>query len=116
MNEYMLIYNGGDPDWADNTSPEEMNSAMARWTDWMDSLQQQDRLVTGGSPLHYSGKRLTRDGLVTDIPAAEFKELVSGYSIVKAESIDEAIELAKDCPIFEHGDIKVEVREILQIG
>ncbi|EGU60710.1 YCII-related protein, partial [Vibrio nigripulchritudo ATCC 27043] len=56
------------------------------------------------------------DGVVTDIAAIEFKELVSGYSIVKAESYDEAVEITKTCPIFNHPGCSVEVREIMQMG
>ena len=102
MNEYMLIYQGGDPDWAKNTTPAEMAAAMEGWGAWMGDLQARDKLVSGGSPLHYSGKKISADKVVTDIAASELKELVSGYSIVKAADIDEAVELAKSCPIFHY--------------
>ena len=49
---------------------------------------------------------------MTDIAASEFKELVSGYSIVLAKDIDEAVAIAKDCPIFNYPEIVVEVREV----
>ncbi|MCC2616531.1 YciI family protein [Aestuariibacter halophilus] len=112
MNEYMLIYQGGDPDWAENTSPEEMGAIMGRWEAWMGKLAAADKLANGGAPLHYAGKRVTPDGVVTDIAASEFKELVSGYSVVKAGSLEEACELVKDCPIMEYPDVTVEVRQI----
>ena len=41
----------------------------------------------------------------------ELKESVGGYSIVKADSLDEATEMAKGCPALEFGGM-VEVREI----
>lgn len=109
----MLIYQGGDPEWHLNTPPEEMKASMEEWEKWMTSLSEQGKLVSGGSPLHYAGKRVTPKGVVTDIAASEFKELVSGYSIVSASSVDEAIELAKSCPIMHYPDIIVEVREVL---
>ena len=116
MNEYMLVYVGGDPEFHTKTSPEEMGEIMQRWTEWMGKLEAQGKLSTGGAPLHYGGKRIDKDRVVTDIAAAEFKELVSGYSIVKAESFDEAIALTQDCPIFDSPNIVVEVREIMQMG
>jgi hypothetical protein len=116
MNEYMLIYQGGDPDWAKNTTPAEMAAAMEGWGAWMGDLQAQDKLVTGGSPLHYSGKKISADKVVTDIAASELKELVSGYSIVKASNINEAVELAKSCPIFHYPNVTVQVREVQQMG
>lgn len=114
MKDYMLIYAGGDPDWAQNTPPEEMAASMERWGVWMAKLQQDNQLVSGGSPLHYGGKRI-KDGIVTDIAAAEFKELVSGYSVISANDMDEAIKIAKACPIFEYPDITVDVREVQQM-
>lgn len=113
MNNYMLLYKGGDPDWHTQTSMEEMQAAMADWEKWMTDLSEQGKLVSGGDPLHYAGKRVTPQGVVTDIAASELKELVSGYSIVKADSIEEAIELAKVCPIMDHAGIVVEVREVM---
>ena len=116
MNEYMLIYQGGNPEWAANSTPAEMAAAMEKGGAWMGELQQQDKLVTGGSPLHYSGKNISADKLVTDIAASELKELVSGYSIVKTATIDEAVEIAKQCPIFNFPGVTVQVREIQQMG
>lgn len=116
MNDYMLIYLGGDPDWMENTSQEEMAASMQRWEAWMGKLASEDKLVSGGSPLAYGGKRISPDAVVTDIAASEFKELVSGYSIIKASSYEEACELAKACPIMEYPDISIEVREVQCVG
>lgn len=116
MNEYMLIYKGGDPKWLENTSPEDMAAAMEKWTIWMEELQSRDRLVTGGAPLQYSGKNITNDGVVTDISTAEFKELVTGYSIVKAATIEEATQIAKACPIFNSPGTTLDIRPIQAMG
>jgi hypothetical protein len=114
MNEYMLIYKGGDPDFH-NHSPEDIAAVMEQWGEWFMKLDEQGNLANGGSPLHFAGKRISKDFMVTDIAAAELKELVSGYTIIKAKSLEEAVELSKDCPIF-HAPIDcVEVREIMQL-
>jgi len=49
---------------------------------------------------------------ITDGPYAESKEIVGGYLGIKANDLDEAIEIAKGCPIFDY-DGSTEVREIL---
>ncbi|NQZ88023.1 MAG: hypothetical protein HRU38_01595 [Saccharospirillaceae bacterium] len=113
MNDYMLIYKGGDPKWMENTSKVEMAASMEQWGAWMGMLEQKEQLVSGGSPLSYTGNSISQDGVVTDLSSIELKELVSGYSIIKATDIDEATAIAKECPIFNYPDITVEVRAVM---
>lgn len=113
MKNFMFIYEGGDPDWHAKSSPEDLQAQMAKWEEWMGQLAEKGQLVSGGDPLHNGGVRVDATGTTTDIAAAEFKDLVSGYSIVAANNMQEATELAKTCPIFFDSAIKVQVREIL---
>jgi len=115
MNDFMLIYKGGDPEWMKNTSQAEMAASMEQWGAWMGMLEKKEQLVSGGSPLEYSGNSIDQDGVVTDLSSAELKELVSGYSIIKANNIDEATAIAKECPIFNYPNITVEVRQVMCI-
>jgi len=66
-------------------------------------------------PLSYGGKSVDMDAVVTDITTPEFKELVSGYSIVMADDIDAATEIAKVCPIFSYPGTTCEVREVMKM-
>ena len=116
MKEFMLIYIGGDHEKMKTMPAEEMAASMERWGAWMGALQEKDQLASGGSPLEYSGKRLDEKGVVTDIAASEFKELVSGYSVVKAKDIEEAISIAKECPIFHYPGLTVEIREVMNLS
>lgn len=116
MKDYMLIYHGGDPAWMEHLTPEQIGGVMAAWGEWMEKLAEGGNLVNGGAPLHVGGKRLSSDGVITDIPASEFKELVSGYSIIKANSIEEALELAKSCPVFSDPAVVLEVREVQELS
>ena len=94
------------------------NSAAAKknmqaWATWMGTLQKKDILVSG-EPLQATGKQV--NGTKKSVGHGPFtegkeKERVSGFLIVKAKNIDEAVELSKDCPIFEENG-KVEVRPI----
>ena len=111
MEEYMLIYRGGDPAWMTRPA-EEKQATMAKWGAWFSKLSEKGQLVNGGSPLQFSGKRLTKAGVVTDIAASELKELVSGYSVVKAKSYDEAVALSKECPILATEGAWIEIRAV----
>ena len=115
MKEHMLIYKGGDPDWKENTSEEDMAAELERWGAWMGALQAKDQLGTGGSPLHTAGKNISNDGVVTGIAASELKELITGYSIIKASNIEDAIMIAKDCPALDAPSGDIEVREVMQL-
>lgn len=95
-------------------SPEEMQSMTKQWMDWMGSIAAQNKLVDRGNRLGEEGKVLRPNNVVTDGPYTEIKETLGGYTLVKANSMDEAVELAKGCPIFAVGGT-VEVRPIDQM-
>ena len=84
-------------------SPEQMQADMQKWFTWVDKLKKEGR-YEGGEPLLPSGKIVKgTKKIVTDGPFTESKELISGFFIIKAKDINEATELAKDCPVFEYG-------------
>ena len=112
MKDYLYIIRGGDD--LSSYSPEQMQAHMQDWQKWMGSIAAEGKLV-GGEPLEKPGKTLVDSGKkVIDRPLAEGKELVGGYLIMKADNLDEAVQLAKDCPGFEH-NCSIEVREISQL-
>ena len=113
MAKYMYLFRGGDAARA-AISPEEMQVHMEKWKAWMGSLAQKEQLVDG-LPLSGDGKQVVgKSAVVHDGPYAEGKEIVGGYLIVNAESLDEAVTISKGCPIFEH-EGNVEVREIMSM-
>jgi hypothetical protein len=65
-------------------------------------------------PAPGAAKTVKPDNIITDGPYTEIKEFISGYIIVRAESIDEAVEMAKRNPIFKIGG-NIEVREVLKV-
>ena len=72
-------------------------------------------MLDGGDALKPEGSVVNADNSVTDGPFAESKELVGGYSMVQAEDLAAAIELAKDSPMIKSGGT-VEVRELANVG
>jgi hypothetical protein len=112
MKEFMFIYRSGDSNWMANRSADERAAVMAKWGAWIGAISAKGQLVTGGSPLEFGGKRLKKDGVLTDLAAAELKELVSGYSIIKAEDYEQAAAIARECPIFAGPNTSLEIRVV----
>ena len=65
------------------------------------------------------GARVTfndEERIVTDGPFAEAKEVVAGFSIIKVNSLEDAIELVKRTPnIFPNGKAEVEIRKLMDV-
>lgn len=80
--------------------------SQAEWGGWFGGLG--DKLVDAGNPFNDNGKAVEKGGVsdIENYPA-------TGYSIVKANSIEEAAELAKNCPVLEEPDGAVRVYETL---
>ena len=110
MEKYMFIFLGGDPS---HLSPDAQQAHMQKWFDWVQKLTEQKRYV-GGEALLPGGKTITGPKkVITDGPFAESKEVVAGYFVVLAKNLDEATQLANECPDYVLNGI-VEVREVMK--
>jgi hypothetical protein len=112
MKSFMFLFRGGSE--AMNMSPEESQQHMQKWFTWVEQLKA-DGIYAGGEALMPTGKTLRSGSVITDGPYAESKELVGGFFVVKAESIEAASELAKSCPDLPLGGT-VEVRDVVVFG
>jgi len=110
MNEFLMLFRN-EPTDAPAPSPDEMQGIMKLWQDWIGGIAAQGKFV-GTNPLKKVGKTIYSDGMMTDGPYAEIKEIVGGYLIVKADTLEEALEMAKGCPNLQNGG-NVEVREVM---
>ena len=114
MKEYMFFFRGGYSH-TEEHSPEAAQAHMQKWMQWMGSLAQQGKLA-GAQPLNATGRKIAgTQKVVTDGPFMEGKEMVGGYLICKADTYDEAVEIAKGCPVLEYSDGNVEIREIQEL-
>jgi hypothetical protein len=111
MKEFILLFRADYSDIA-TVSDQETQERNERWMDWIDSLEANDHLAEGGNHLNTVGKVLRSKGVITNGPFREEKTSILGYILILASSLDEAVELAKDCPILAGEDTSVEVREI----
>ncbi len=112
--EFMLLFRG--PHWDKGLSAEELQQLMGQVMAWFEGLQQQGK-VKAGQPLGPAGRTVSgkkgRMAMVADGPFAESKEAVGGYLLLEAESLEEAVAIAKSNPTLEHG-ITIEVRPVLE--
>jgi hypothetical protein len=110
MANFMFVYRGGE-DHHSTMSPDEIQGIMKKWTDWVGVGFAKGWMVDAGDALTPEGKVVHANKVVTDGPFVESKEIVGGYSVVSADSIAAAAELAKGCPILLAGG-SVEVRTL----
>jgi hypothetical protein len=110
MKEFLLVFRA-DYKTMPQASPEQMQANTQRWMNWVAGIAAQGKLVDRGNRLVNTGNVLKSDGIISDGPYTEIKESILGYTLVKADSLEEATVLAKDCPILSFGG-NVEIREI----
>ncbi len=93
-------------------SPEQMEIWMKQTMDWIGGIAAQNKFV-GGTGLPFDEARVVHAGkIVTNGPFGDIKETIGGLITVKAESIEEAVEFAKGCPVLQGEGNTVEVRRI----
>lgn len=114
MKEYLFLFRGGDGN-TSQQSPENWQAHMQKWMQWMGGLQEKGQLISA-QPLDNGGKQISGiKKVITDGPFMEGKEIVAGYLMCKARFYDEAVAIAKGCPILEFEDGNVEVMEIKEL-
>jgi hypothetical protein len=92
--------------------------AVARTGEYVMGLAAEGRLAGGGllRPAEEARRIRTREGRsrVLDGPFVEAKEVIAGYLVIRADSLDEALAIAGRCPNVDFGS--VEVREVVPGG
>ena len=110
MAKFLFVYRNSRESY-DSMSPEEMQQMLQKWNAWMSEGLRQGWMLDAGDGLKKEGRVVNASKVVSDGPFIEVKEIVGGFSIVQAETLDDAAELAKGCPIFLRGG-SVEVRPL----
>jgi hypothetical protein len=113
MKEFILLFRNADN--GERPSPEQLQTVSKAWMDWMGSIAAQNKLANRGNRLTYEGATVLPNNVVTDGPYAELKEILSGYIVIQAGSMKEAIEISKGCPILTVGG-NVEIRTFAEIN
>lgn len=108
--QYLLLLH--QPHTGPGPTPEQLRGIMAEFGVWMAGLHAKG-VVAGTNGLEPVGKVLREPGgeMITDGPYAEAKEIVGGYILINARSLDEAVEIARGCPGLKYR-LAVEVRPV----
>ncbi len=103
MKQYIILYFGGD----EPSGPEEGKKHFARYQEWLQGLG--DAVLQPMVPLKHA-HTVQSDGTVAEGSSVAMK----GYTVVQADSIDQALEYARSCPFLEINGT-LEVAEIVQM-
>lgn len=97
----------------DEQPPSEMDDMFAKFQAWQEKFA--DNIADMGGKLG-EGKVVNNNGVI-DGPFVEVKEIIGGYMLIQANNIDEAVQVARECPPVESAiaaDASIEVREIFK--
>jgi hypothetical protein len=108
MARFLFVYRR-DKDAFEKITPEGWQLRQQKWMEWVRAGLAKGWLLEPGDALTPQGRVIRAPTLVTDGPFIESKEIVGGFSIVQAETFDDAVELATGCPVLLFG-ASVEVR------
>ena len=108
MPKYLCIQRN-QPGKREKPSPAKMEEMYAAFNAWKEMFK--ENIIDMGGGLKGGGKIVTSEG-AADGPFVEVKEVVGGYMIISAESMEEAIEVARESPGVATPGSSVEIREI----
>lgn len=111
MKEFMLIFRHEDG--LKVASPEQIQVWMKQTMDWIGSIAAQNK-YSGGNGLPFADAqvvtRTNNNKIVSNGPFGDIKETIGGYIIVKAASVEEAVEFAKGSPVLQGEGNSIEIR------
>jgi hypothetical protein len=114
MNKYLFLYRVPQTTGPERErSPEELKAMFTAWDAWKTKFK--SNILDVGDGLKPHGKVL-KNGTVSDGPHVEAKEVIGGYSMVQAESYEQALAVARACPITVMSGAYTEVRELAGFG
>lgn len=113
MDEYVLIMRHEDG--SKIASPEQMQIWMKQTMDWIGSISAQNKFVSG-TGLPFADARVVKatnaGKVVTNGPFGDIKETIGGFITVRADSVEEAVEFAKGCPVLQGEGNSMEIRKV----
>ncbi|TRX56200.1 hypothetical protein FNH22_16300 [Fulvivirga sp. M361] len=115
MKDFLFIIKTEGSVWTD-LSPEELQRHMEHGKAYISGLMQ-DGILKNANPIDKGSRILTENnGNIKDGPFNESKEVVAGYFHITAESVEEAVEIARKNPIFQDIPTKIEVHPMMPVG
>jgi hypothetical protein len=115
MAKYLILLS--NPKTSEGDGPAFFQEVLSKHLAWSLKLREGEHLIEADK-LRTEGRyalRSENEGIVVDGPYSETKEGIGGYYKIKASSLNEALALARACPILSYGGT-VQVVEIDQMG
>jgi len=114
MAKFMYLFRS-NPATYRSLSAEQIQQVMKKWMEWKAALEKDGHLKQVGERLDGSGKVVRGTAkAVTDGPYVEAKDFVQGFMLVETRDMEEALDLAKGCPILE-SEGTVEIRPFVSM-
>ena len=113
MKQFLLLLHE-DIEKMNNLSPKEMEELAKAHMAWAEKLAQSGHLISGDG-LQEKGVLISgEESVIKDGPYMESKEIIGGYYLLQAKSIEIVVEMAKECPCHHWGGT-TEVRQIMDM-
>ena len=103
MSQFLIVYLGGDQP----SSPEQGQKHFSKYMDWLSSLG--DSVISPANPVKNT-HTVSPDGSVNN----RSNTTMSGYTIVSADSMESALDMARSCPFLEVNG-SLEVSELIEM-
>jgi hypothetical protein len=111
MSEFAMLYRGRDL----SGSPEQVQKHLDKWYVWFKEMTAKGQIKDPGHPLEDGGQVIKgKQKTIHDGPYAEAKDIVAGFTLIEAPTLEAAVEISKGCPILDVGG-SVEVRPLRQM-
>ncbi|OQP47471.1 transcription initiation protein [Niastella yeongjuensis] len=111
MQEFLIVIHRDLTSKKPVPTPEQMKEAFKPYQDWIAGIASSNRLVVAPKRWDLRGKVITATN-IEEGPYAEKKSSVGGLFLIKAKDYEEAVAIAKECPIIKYGAV-VEVRQAI---
>jgi len=112
MQEFLLAIHRDLKSKDASPSPEQMQAAIKPFQEWIAAIAAEGKLVAAPRRWDLEGRVVKKDDTVLNGPYAEIKESIGGMFFIRANDYDEAVEIAKGCPVLQWGAV-VELRMAL---
>lgn len=112
MKEYLLLFRNASAGNGYLATTQDMAEDMPKWQSWIGSIALQGKLVHT-APVEYASSVVSNDVVKTGPYKEASSVLVSGFLICKADSLEEAQEWSKTCPILKYPNSSVEIRPLI---
>lgn len=112
MNKFLFLFK--DAEHLKTLSPQQMQNYLQKWLDWTKTLLVKEMFITG-EPIESSGKEIAgKNKTVSSTSENTMEKIITGFYLIKATGIKEAVEVAKSCPIYDV-DGSLEIRLVRTI-